>query len=84
MLRLWQKFEKERKIKLIKKDDTDEFIKQQSNNTFNGIHKSSKNCDRYTFKENEVKMDKPIYLGFAVLKLSKLFLYEIYYDELQP
>ena len=29
-------------------------------------------------------MDKPIYLGFARLKLSKLHMYETYYDKLQP
>ena len=29
-------------------------------------------------------MDKPIYLGFTVLKLSKLLMYETYYDKLQP
>ena len=29
-------------------------------------------------------MDKPIYLGFGVLELSKLLLYETYYDKLQP
>ena len=29
-------------------------------------------------------MDKPIYLGFTVLELSKLLMYEIYYDKLQP
>ena len=29
-------------------------------------------------------MDKPIYLGFAVLELSKLHMYETYYDILQP
>ena len=29
-------------------------------------------------------MDRPIYLGFAVLELSKLHLYETYYDRLQP
>ena len=29
-------------------------------------------------------MDKPIYLGFAVLELSKLHMCETYYDELQP
>ena len=29
-------------------------------------------------------MDKPIYLGFAVLDLSKLHMYETYYDKLQP
>ena len=29
-------------------------------------------------------MDKPIYLGFIVLELSKLLMYETYYDKLQP
>ena len=29
-------------------------------------------------------MDKPVYLGFAVLELSKLHMYETYYDKLQP
>ena len=29
-------------------------------------------------------MDKPIYLGFAVLELSKLHMYETYFDKLQP
>ena len=29
-------------------------------------------------------MDKPIYLGFTVLQLSKLLMYETYYDILQP
>ena len=52
--------------------------------TFNGIHKSHENCDSYTFKQNEVLMDKPIYLGFTLLELSKLLMYETYYDKLQP
>ena len=30
----------------------------------------------YTFKQNEVLMGWPIYLGFAVLELSKLHMYE--------
>ena len=29
-------------------------------------------------------MDKPIYLGFSVLELSKLLMYETFYDKLQP
>ena len=29
-------------------------------------------------------MDKRIYLGFSVLELSKLLMYEIYYDKVQP
>ena len=29
-------------------------------------------------------MDKAIYVGFAISKLSKLHMYETYYDTLQP
>ena len=72
------------KVELFKKHDTRNFIKQQSKLTFNGIHKSYGNCDSYSFKQKEVRMDKPIYLEFAVLELSKLHTYEIYYDKLQP
>ena len=72
------------KIKIVKKNDYREIIKQQSKLTFNGIHKSYENCDSYTFKQNEVPMDNPIYLGFSVLELSKLHMYETNYDKLQP
>ena len=71
------------KNKFDKKDDYREIIKQQSKLTFNGIHKSYGNCDSYTFKQNEVLMDKPIYLGFTVLELSKSLMYETYYDKFQ-
>ena len=29
-------------------------------------------------------MDKAIYVGFTILELSKLHMYETYYDKLQP
>ena len=64
------------KVEFIKKDDFDKIIKQQSKLTFNGIHKSYENCDSYTLKQNEVLMDKPIHLGFSVLELSKLLMFE--------
>ena len=70
-------------IDFIKKDETDKFSKQQSKLTFDGIHKTYKNCDSYTFKQNEVFLDKPIYLGVAILELSRLHMYETYYDKLQ-
>ena len=72
------------KIKFIKKDNYRKIIEHQSKLTFDGIHKSYGNCDSYTHKQNEVVMDKPIYLGFTVLELSKLHMYETYYDKLQP
>ena len=71
-------------LELIKKDDIKKIIKQQSKLTFNGIQKSYENYDSYTFKKNEVVMDKAIYVGFATLELSKLHMYETYYDTLQP
>ena len=71
-------------LKFFRKDEYKEIIKYQSKLTFNGIHKSYENCDSYVFKKNEVLMDRPIYLGFAILELSKLHMYETYYDILQP
>ena len=50
------------KVEFIKKDEDEKMVKQQSKLTFNGIHKSYENYDSLTFKQNEVLMDKPIYL----------------------
>ena len=72
------------KLEFIKKDEYKKNNKTTTKLTFNGIHRSYENCDSYTFKKNEVKIDKPIYLGFAILELSNLHMYEIYYDKLQP
>ena len=57
-------------------------IKQQPKVNFDGIHKSYTNYDSYTFKQNDVLMDKPTYLGFTILELSKLLMYHItiYYN----
>ena len=71
-------------LELIKKGDIKKIIKQQSKLAFNGIQKSYENYYSYTFKKNEVVMDKAIYVGFAILELSKLYMYETYYDTLQP
>ena len=64
------------KVEFIKKDDTYEIIKQQSKLFFNGIHNSYETYDSYTLKQNEVLMDKPFYLGFSLLEMSKLLNYE--------
>ena len=71
-------------LELIKKDNIKKIVNQQSKLTFCGIQKSYENYYSYTFKKNEVVMDKAIYVGFAILILSKLHMYETYYDTLQP
>ena len=35
-------------------------------------------------QKKEVIMDKAIYVGFGILELSKLHMYETYYDKFQP
>ena len=71
------------KIESLKKDDKEKTIRRQSKLTFNGIHKYCTKYDSYTFKQNDNPMDKPLYLGFAVLKFNRLLLYGKYYDNLQ-
>ena len=72
------------RIDLFKKDVFKNRMKEQSELTFNGIHKSYENGDSFTFKQNEFLMDKPIDVGFAILESSKLHMYGTYYDKLQP
>ena len=71
-------------LELIKKDNIEKTINRQSKLTFNGIQESYENYDSYTFKQNQVVMDKAIYVGFSILELSGLHMYETYYDVLQP
>ena len=69
---------------LVKKDENDENIEQQSKLTLTGIHKCYTNYDSYTFKQNEVLMEKRISLGFAIWELSELMMIETFYDKSQP
>ena len=71
------------KVEFIKKNRNEKIFKQQSELTFNVIDKSYTNYGSYLFKQNEVLLDKPIYVGFALLELSTLIMYETYYN-IQP
>ena len=71
-------------LEIIKKDNIKKIINRQSKLTFNGIQKFCENYDSHTFKQNQVVMDNAIYVGFAILELSKLHMYETYYDTLGP
>ena len=72
------------RLEFMQKYAYKKLINQQSKLIFNGIRKSYENCEGYLFRQNEVKMDEPIYLEFLVLELSQLHMYETFYDILQP
>ena len=35
-------------------------------------------------KKTKVKMNKPIYLGLSILEISKILMYEFWYDYMKP
>ena len=72
------------KQEFIDKDFFIKIFKQQSKLTWSGIHISFANYDGYTYTQNGILMDKPFYIGFAVLEVSRLLMYETYSDILQP
>ena len=56
------------RLEFTKNYEYEKILKQQSKTTLNGIQKSNEDCDSYIFNKNEVFLEKPIYLGFAVLE----------------
>ena len=35
-------------------------------------------------KKSKVKLNKPVYLGFLILEISKTLMYEFWYDYIKP
>ena len=64
------------KVEFVENTNERKILQFQSRLDFNGIHKSYQDYDTYTFNSNVVKMEKSIYLGFCILELSKLLMYE--------
>ena len=71
------------KVEFVKNTDERKILRYQSRLDFQGVHKSYQDYDSYTFKTNVIKMERPIYLGFVFLELSKILMYETYYDKIQ-
>ena len=71
-------------IQILPHTNIDQIIKRQSKLNFKGIVNHYSDFSVYKYDKEKTVFDKPIYLGFSVLELSKLLMYEFYYHKLQP
>ena len=71
-------------LEFIDHSQVQQIIKRQSKLSFKGIVYWYSVFSVYKFDKEKTVFDKPVYLGFTVLELSKLLMYEFYYNTLEP
>ena len=71
-------------LDLIDKSDSHRILNRQSKLSFDDKIAELEIFILYSFNKGSIKFTKPIYVGFSVLELSKLVMYEWYYDKMQP
>ena len=71
-------------LELIDKSDTHRILNRQSKISFDDKIAEKEKFNLYSVNKESIKFTKPIYVGFSVLELSKLSMYEWYYDTMQP
>ena len=71
-------------LEFIDHSQIQQILKRQSKLSFKGIVDWYSVFSVYKFDKEKTVFDKPLYLGFAVLELSKLLMYEFYYNTLEP
>ena len=73
---------KHRDIKLVTTDKKRSKLDSEPNyHTMNYI---SEDLSMIEMKKTKVKMNKPIYLGLSILEISKILMYEFWYDYMKP
>ena len=71
-----------RDIKLVTADKRRSILASEPN--YHSSKRISKDLMIMEMKKIEVKMNKPIYLGQAILDIRKTFIYEFWYDYIKP
>ena len=73
---------KHRDIKLVTTDKKrSKFVSEPNYHTINLI---SEDLSIIDMQKTKVKMNKPIYLGLSILEISKILMYEFWYDYMKP
>ena len=73
---------KHRNIKLVTTDKKrNKLVSEPNYQTINYI---SKDLSIIEMKKTKIKMNKPVYLGLSILDISKILMYEFWYDYMKP
>ena len=73
---------KHRDIKLVTTDKKRSKLVSEPN--YHTINLISEDLSIIEMKKTKVKMNKPIYLGLLILEVSKILMYEFWYDYMKP
>ena len=73
---------KHRDIKLVTTDKKRSKLVSEPN--YHTINLISEDLSIIEMKKTKVKMNKPIYLGLSILEISKILMYEFWYDYVKP
>ena len=73
---------KHRDIKLVTTDKKRSKLVSEPN--YYTINLISENLSIIEMRRTKVKMNKPIYLGFSILEISKFMMHEFWYDYMKP
>ena len=73
---------KHRDIKLVTTEKKRSKLVSEPN--YHTINLISEDLSIIEMKKTKVKMNKPIYLGLSILEISKILMYESWYDYLKP
>ena len=73
---------KYRDIKLVTTDRKRSKLVSEPN--YHTINLISEDLSIIEMKKTKIKMNKPIYLGLSILEISKILMYEFWYDYMKP
>ena len=73
---------KHREIKLVTTERRRNYIVSQPNSHTTKFF--TENLSAIEMRKTQILMNKPVYLGFSILDLSKIVIYEFWYDYLKP
>ena len=73
---------KHRDIKLVTTERRRNYLVSEAND--HTIKFSTENLLAIKMKKTEILMNKPVHLGLSILELSKILMYEFWYDYVKP